>query len=182
MAILIPADPAHATPTGGWPISISGSGAPTPRVWLERIQTPGAHRISADGLYAFRPGSAAGGVLAVAKAPIRGVPILCFFNRPGIPGFLCRLPSGARAGPAFLAETLATHTVTGIVAVPRHAGRRSTSWNRPITIASPAAIRNSPSWRGGAAGWSQTGCFGSILAYTPFHHFCYSLSSIPLYG
>ena len=69
-------------------------------------------------------------------------------------------------GPRFLLKHLQHIAVTGTVAVSTACRTRSTGWNRRITIVSPAATRNSPSWRGGRAGWSQIGCFGSISAYT----------------
>ena len=50
-----------------------------PTVWLERIQTPASHRIRADGLHAFHPGRAAGGVADLdANAFTRSSNIMLF--------------------------------------------------------------------------------------------------------
>ncbi len=110
----------------------------------------GAHRIPASGVHAFRAGGAVGGLSAVEKRQIPGVPILCFFNRAGIPGFVYRVPDGARAGTALSAEILQHIPLQGLWLF--HGMQHTLDrWNRPITIAFRAATPNSPSWHGGAA-------------------------------
>src|SRR5262249_45474593 len=52
---------------------------------------PFADRMGTIAVLAFRPGSNSGSGLIVAKGPIYRVPILCFFNRFGLSGFLYRL-------------------------------------------------------------------------------------------
>ena len=137
-----------------------------PTVWLERMQTPGLHRISADRLYPLRTGSTASRVAALVPAAISRVPILCVFNRLRLSGFLRRVLAGSGAGSAISLKTFAAHTVTRTVAVSRHAGHA-----RPAGI---GALRLFPERPHGthhpgvvvAAEWSQIGCFGSISAYT----------------
>ena len=161
MALLIP--PIRRTSADQWLADLDFRlwGA-HPTVWLERIQSPVAHRISADRLYPFCTGRTAGGVSALASAAISRVPILCIFNRLRIPGFLRRVLTGSGARPAISLEPFAAHTVTRTVAVSRHAGYAGSAGIRPLRLFSRAVTPNSPSWRGGPAAWLEIGCFGSI--------------------
>ena len=119
--------------------------------------------IPANRLHAVRPGRAAAWPICLwRKRPLRRVPILRFFNRAGLPGLLHRLLAGAGARPALLAEHTCSTFRYRACGCSSACKTGSTAWNPSPTIVFPAATRNSPSWRGGAAAWYRTGCFGSI--------------------
>ena len=69
-----------------------------PTVWLERIQTPLLTEFLQTVYTLFIPAVLLVAVLLWMETPLPGVPILCFFNRFGVPGLLCGLPDSSRRG------------------------------------------------------------------------------------
>ena len=103
-----------------------------PTVWLERIQTPLLTEFLQTVYTLFIPAVLLVACLALEETPLPGVPILCFFNRAGVPGLLCGLPDSPGAGAPFPAKAFTTHTLTGIVAVQEHAGDAGPPGIRPL--------------------------------------------------
>ena len=117
MAILIPRHPATPMPTTGWPIWISGSGTPIPRVWLERIHSPVLTEYLQVVYTLFVPAVLLVAFLLVEKRRFTEFQYYAFLIALGfLVSYIGYLLVPAR-GPRFLLKTFATHTVTGFVAV-----------------------------------------------------------------
>ena len=167
--------------TNGSPISISESGARTrPSGWSASI-----HPLLTEFLQVvytlFVPA-----VLCIAwvlwrRGMYQGFPILCFLNRAGLSGFVHRVYPGPGARTAISSETFAALSVAGIMAVSGHAKRARPPGIRSLRLLSERAHgTHHPGVVGQPDGLEALvpGLFGLHSV----HHFCYSLSSIPLYG
>ena len=181
MALLHPGRPAATMPTSGWRTSISASGAPIPPSgWSasNRPCSPSPFRSSTPFSYQRYSWSP---VCSGDRRRTKEFQYYAFLIALGYPGFLYRVPIGSGPRTPFSAETFAAHPVTGFVAVSDHADDA-----RPAGIRALRLLSQRPH------GTHHPGVVGQpdgVKAVVPdlfglhsVHHFCYSLSSIPLYG
>ena len=90
---------------------------------------PGADRIPSDRLYSVPAGRAAGRIPDLDAAALRGLPILRFFNRAGLPGLLCRLPAGSRARAPVSCWPPCSTRRCAVYGCSEACRRVSTAWN-----------------------------------------------------
>ena len=154
-------------PTSGWPIWTSASGAPTRQSGWSASTRPRLTEFLQIVYTLFIPAVLFVACVLWRKGRIGEFQYYAFLIALGfLASYIGYLLVPAR-GPRFLLKHLQHVPLQGLWLFQGHAIARWTAWNRPITTVFRAAIRNSPSWRGGAAGWFRSGCFRVYFAYTP---------------
>ena len=151
-----------------------------PTVWLERIVYAHPHGILTNCLYPVRAGRAVHRFSAVAARALRGVSLLRISDRTGLPGVVRGLCAGARARSALFLAQPANHRSAWLVGHacatinPRPAGIQGLGLlsQRPHRTHHPGVV--------GQPHDLQPAILDLFRLYL-VHHFCYSLSSIPLH-
>src|SRR6185369_627805 len=110
-----------------------------------------------------------------------GFSILCFLNRVGFPNFVYRVYPCPRPRTKISSETNAAFSTAGIMVVPDHAKRARPPGIRSLRLLSERAYRTHHTGVVGQPHGLETVVPG-LFGLHSVHHFCYSLSSIPLYG
>src|SRR6266496_2876154 len=142
---------------------------------------PRADRAASGGLCAFHSCRAAGCHPSLAPTPLRRLPILWLPDCLRIPGLLPGLLDGSRARAAFPAEIRAALSAQWLMAV-----RASAKYPRPSGIGPFRLLSERPHGARHTRLVEQPHVVKVIVSLLfrlhSVAHFCYSLSSIPLFG
>ena len=180
MAILIP--PIRRTDSDQWLANLDFRiWHANPTVWLERIYSPGLTEYLQVVYTLFVPAVLFVAYLLWKSGKYPEFQYYAFLIALGLSGFLYRVPDRTGPGAALPVKILTAHSVARLMGLQRDAARSGPSGVGPLRLLSQWAHRAHHPGMVGESNDIEAAVQGLFCLHS-VHHFCYSLSSIPLYG